>query len=70
MSNQASETESIVRSSVGEAYAPSADEEVIYKSGLDDYAPIDPTEIGENDIGFNFLMYPTLHRMALDESRV
>ena len=73
MSSQTSEAENVVRAAVGGAYAPSVEDEAIYKSGLDDYAPIDQTamvEMGENDIGFNFLMYPTLHRMALDESRV
>lgn len=49
-------------------------EESAYKSQMGDgYAPIDkqePTVYGENDIGFDFLMYPTLHKMMLSPARV
>ena len=49
----------------------SENEEAAYRAEMDNYAPIDtPAEQGENDIGFNFLMYPTLHRMALSDARI
>lgn len=49
----------------------SENEEATYRAEMDNYAPIDtPAEQSENDIGFNFLMYPTLHRMALSDARI
>lgn len=48
-------------------------EEAKYKAELgDDYAPLDSIEQVNDDssIGFNFLEYPTLHKMALSEARI
>ena len=35
-------------------------------------APVDEQQptMGENDIGFNYYMYPTIHRMALSPARL
>lgn len=35
-----------------------------------DYAPPDPVKYGASDIGFDFHMYPTLHKMMLSPARV
>lgn len=68
-----SSDEQLVRSAVKGATAPSEADEGLYAAEMGaDYAPIDASQPqwGENDIGFNFYMYPTLHKMALDEARV
>ena len=68
-----SDEEKIVRSAVHESFTPSHADEVKLAGEMgEDYAPIDAdiVETGENDVGFNFLMYPTLHRMMLSDARV
>lgn len=57
---------------IGGVYRPSDAEEAQLRAEMDEYAPIDQDiqPMGENDIGFNFLMYPTLHRMALSDARI
>lgn len=64
--------ESYVRQAIDHAYGLSADEEERYRAELgDDYAPLDaPTPYPEDTIGFDFLRYPTLHKMALDPARI
>lgn len=65
--------EDIVRGAVSGHHAPSHSDEIGYASEMGaDYAPVDEQQAvpGENDIGFNYYMYPTLHRMALSPARV
>ena len=72
MFNQSNE-EQMVRSSVSESFAPSHEDEVKLAGEMgSEYAPIDEDmpAARENDVGFNFLMYPTLHRMMLSDARV
>ncbi len=73
MSHQVSDEE-LVRGSISGVGTTSEQDEAQYRAEMgDDYAPPDETynvEYGENDIGFNFLMYPTMHDMMLSEARI
>lgn len=66
--------ERVVMSSIAHNNGLSDEDEARFKEQMgDDYAPPDVVEYHEyqeNEIGFDFLRYPTLHRMFLDESRV
>lgn len=65
--------EDIVRGAVSGHHAPSHNDEIGYASEMGaDYAPVDEQQavMGENDIGFNYYMYPTLHRLALSPARL
>ena len=65
--------EDIVRGAVSGHHAPSHSDEIGYASEMgENYAPVDEQQpvMGENDIGFNYYMYPTLHRMALSPARL
>lgn len=71
MSNQTNNPEEQVRAAIAGAYHISDEEEAKIRAEMgDDYAPPDPVEFNDNDIGFDFSRFPTLHEMALDESRV
>lgn len=62
-----------VLGAITNTHSVSAEDEARYKAEMDEYAPLDVTvniPLQDNEVGFNFLMYPTLHEMALDESRV
>lgn len=64
-------TEDTVKNTITGVSGLSDEDEAQYKAEMgDDYAPPDPVVYGENDIGFDFLMYPTLHRMMLSPARV
>lgn len=69
--NEARDT---VLDSINKVGGLTAEDEARYKASMgDDYAPPDvqqPTQYGENEIGFDFLMYPTLHELALSKARV
>lgn len=60
-----------VLSGIRGAYGISDEEEAQIKAEMgDSYAPPDPVQTSSDDIGFDFSMYPTLHRMMLSEARV
>ena len=65
--------EDIVRGAVTGHHAPSHNDEIGYASEMgENYAPVDEQQptMGENDIGFNYYMYPTIHRLALSPARL
>lgn len=46
-------------------------EERVYRAEMEEYAPPDEVvQSDSNEIGFDFNMYPTLHRMALSDARI